>query len=385
MSGAKTGSTTGGVVDPTLFQRAAKQSQVAPVAANAPVTTVDPVAAIENDAPEASEFGAKPTHEALQPGGGQAVSQSASATALWDQQTITKANPPLETKGYYKLGQEGLEAKLADVEKKQVECAGRIGGRAAELDRRWKYMELGKKTDALKHYLGSSTNLTPELRTEIEGAIDTSEKAQERLAELRAKVKKLRPNPETGKNGTPEKRAELARDLFAARRERSQAVEHATAAVDAVGLKIERLTLTESHIDPSGGAKSAFGSMVALVGHMFELMFMRQVLLGVLQMVIDQMSRTIRENNENSRREVAEAQWRNRDELVKTMMREVPRMIAGRKSERIETKVKQNRLSDKKGKKTLEKVETRAADKRLTEKQVSEKKLEVPKLNLGKI
>ncbi|MBL8950407.1 MAG: hypothetical protein JNK82_06500 [Myxococcaceae bacterium] len=253
-------------------------------------------------------------------GNGKAVSLTASASQLWGQAAMEGSKPPLSALTLKNLSPEQRKAKIADCQKKMSECSARIEGRVGELDQKWQYMGLTKKIETLREYLATTPNLTPEARAEVETAIASADKATAKLDEARAEIKELRPHKATGKNGSPEERKALAQKLLAARKSRDEAVETATAAVDAVGLKIERLALTEDKIDPTGGEKSAFGSLKALVGQFFELTFTMNVLIS---MSTDYMRELQQDQDEADKRRAIENAWRARDDMMRAMLKDL--------------------------------------------------------------
>jgi hypothetical protein len=94
--------------------------------------------------------------------------------------------------------------------------------------------------------------------------------------------------------------------------------------IDSIGLKIERLALTETHIDPTGGANSEHGSMVALVGRYFELTFMYEAIMSVINFLMDMVKTMQRDAAEAAKRKQIEDAWRQRDDLMRRMIRELP-------------------------------------------------------------
>lgn len=288
-----------------------------------------PVAPVEPSKPMEVKtlYGEKPKHESVRTGEGKAVSTSANTSQLWGQAVLEGSRPPLAAQNLKSLSPQQAQAKLKEVEGQRNEVAGRIAGRAEELDKKWKYLALAKKTEALKDYLTQTTNLSPELRAEIEAAIKQSETAQARLLELRDEVRALKPHKETGKNGSPEERKALAHKLWTARQEQQKGVTAATEAVDAIGLKIERLALTEAHIDPTQGASSPNGSMVALVTRYFELTFMYEALKSLISFLMDMVKDMQRDAAEAAKRKQIEDAWRQRDDLMRRIMRELPTKV----------------------------------------------------------
>jgi hypothetical protein len=198
-------------------------------------------------------------------------------------------------------------------------------GRMEELDHKWRYMRLTKRTEALKQYLSESPNLAPAERAQLETAIESSEAANAKIEDLKGDIDKLKPQPGSKKPGTPEERKELARKIMAARREHSEAVKNGTATVDDAGLKVERLALTENLIDPTGGASSQYGSMMGLLGQYFEVTFMvstvQTLYFGPVGAMIKELHR---EQAEAQKRKVIEDHWRQRDDLMRRMMKDIP-------------------------------------------------------------
>lgn len=283
------------------------------------VTTVAKADEVLKSVESENRFGERsPLLDPKTGGQGQAVSTTASLKQLWGQQAIAGANPPLAMRTQLmRCPAADRPKKIAETQKQMVECEKKVEGRVEELDKKWKYMSLARKTESLKEYLAATPNLTPERRAEIESAIKVSDEAQVKLSALREEVKLLRPDRATGKNGTPEERKALAHKLLTARRAQSEAVSAATAAVDAVGLKIERLMLTEDKIDPTGGESSLFGSLKALIGQYFELSFSLQVLFS---MNSDFMRQLEQDRVEAAKRKVIDDAWRQRDDLMRQML-----------------------------------------------------------------
>jgi len=268
---------------------------------------------------------------------GKAVSTSASLKQLWGQEAIAGANPPLAARRMGNCSHAERPKKIAETQQKMAECEKKVEGRVEELDKKWKYMSLQRKTESLKEYLAATPNLTPENRAEIENAIKISDDAQVKLNALREEVRQLRPDKNTGKNGTPEERKALAHKLVVARRAQSEAVTAATAAVDAVGLKIERLMLTEDKIDPTGGQNSMFGSLKALIGQYFELSFSLQVLFSMNTEFMREMEQ---DRIEAQKRKVIDDAWRQRDDMMRQMLTDLQLRIESKGVE-----VKQNNVS----------------------------------------
>jgi hypothetical protein len=257
-------------------------------------------------------------------GEGKAVAMTASASALWGQMAVKTSKPPLSVMTLKNLTPDQAKTKLVELEKKQEDVAGRIAGRADELDHKWRYMRLTKRTEALKAYLAETPNLPPEKRAELETQLKSSEACEAKIDGLQAEVKDLKPQPGTTKPGTPEERTALAHQILAARREHSACVKEATATVDDAGLKIERLALTENAIDPSGGQTSPYGSMMGLVGQYFQITFQMNT---IQNLYFGPMASMVKELNHESadakKRDAIEDDWRQRDVFMKDMLQKL--------------------------------------------------------------
>jgi hypothetical protein len=299
---------------------AARTTGTEPAASISPPAKVEEVA--QKSGPE-NLFGARSSHHDRPKGEGAAVSNTASTGRLWGYEGMASSKPPLSAITLKNLTPEQAKAKLAELEKRKEALALRIAGRQDELDHQWRTMVLTRRTDILKSYLKETSSLTHVQREKVEASIAKSETLNARIEELLAQIDTLLPQP-NGKKGTPEQRHELAVLIWEARRQHQIAVDEGTASIDAAGLKLERLTVTENDIDPSGGASSPHGSMSALVGQYFEVCFMGQTLElvfnGPLAAEIKELDREIAEAK---KREAIEDAWRAKDELMRRLLKEL--------------------------------------------------------------
>ena len=196
------------------------------------------------------------------------LSKSASPAALWGEApkqveldpAAFAALPPAEQ-------QQVVEA--AKVEHAQL--GGEIVERVEVLDRRWNHSRLSTRTEALREYHEhSGRRLDGRTRRKLDGLVVRSEESQRRINELRVKIDALPKTPES-KKAQVELRTQLARELRRARDEQSKAVKEATAVVDAAGLKVDRLAVTEQIIDPSAPAQGSGGSLLDKIVRFFKL------------------------------------------------------------------------------------------------------------------
>jgi hypothetical protein len=254
---------------------------------------------------------------------GKAVSKSASTNALWGQTVISSAKPPLSALTLKNLTPEQAKAKMGELQEKAADLEQRMDGRAKELDAKWDTTLNRKRCEILKGYMGDSSGMSSGTRTELEGALKKSDDAQQHQDALFSQAKALGPKGAPD-HGTVEERHALAVKLMAARHATTAAVQAATATVDNAGLKIERLALTEAKIDPSAGANSKYGSMLALAGSYFETRFMMDTLNRIYFSPTAALVQELdREAKESAKRRVIEDAWRERDDLMRDMLKEL--------------------------------------------------------------
>ncbi|MDP1825986.1 MAG: hypothetical protein Q8L48_22165 [Archangium sp.] len=198
----------------------------------------------------------------------QNVSRSASPSALWgDAPRQVELDPVAFEKLAPAEQQKVVEA--ARVERKEL--AGEIVDRVEVLDKKWGHSRLSTRTEALREYHERrGGRMDGGSRRKLDGLVKRSEESQRKINELRAKVDALPKTPES-KKAMAELRNELAKELRRARDEQSKVVKEATAVVDAVGLKVDRLATTEQIIDPTAPAEGSGGSLLDKIGRFFKL------------------------------------------------------------------------------------------------------------------
>jgi uncharacterized protein YnzC (UPF0291/DUF896 family) len=238
---------------------ATRTTAVAKPAAPAPSAPATP--------PSAATYTGKaaPTKELIP--NGKPVATSASPNALWgeqpkpvsvDRDAFTKLTPAQQA--------EAVKAAQSELDALGVQIQHRVD----QLDRRWKNSRLVTRTEALREYQEQGGRLSPHCRRDLDRLLQRSEAAQVRINELRAKIDKLPKTPEAKKEQAA-LRAELAKELRRARDEQSKVVKEATAVVDAEGLKVDRLAVTEQIIDPSAPKPGSGESLLEKVARFFHL------------------------------------------------------------------------------------------------------------------
>lgn len=196
------------------------------------------------------------------------VSKSASPSALWGE---APKQVELDPVAFEKLApaEQKKVVEAARVERKEL--AGEICDRVEVLDRKWGHSRLSTRTEALREYHERrGGRMDRGSRRKLDGLVTRSEESQRKINELRAKIDQLPKTPEA-KKAMVELRNELSKELRRARDEQSKAVKEATAVVDAVGLKVDRLATTEQIIDPTAPAEGSGGSLLDKIGRFFKL------------------------------------------------------------------------------------------------------------------
>lgn len=199
---------------------------------------------------------------------GATLSRSASPSALWGD---APKQVNLDPEAFAALAPAEQEKLVEAAKAERAELGGEIVNRVEVLDRRWNHSRLSTRTEALREYQEHSRGrLDGRSRRKLDGLVVRSEESQRRINELRVKIDALPKTPES-KKAQVELRTQLARELRRARDEQSKAVKEATAVVDAAGLKVDRLAVTEQIIDPSAPAQGSGGSLLDKVVRFLKL------------------------------------------------------------------------------------------------------------------
>jgi hypothetical protein len=251
---------------------------------------------------------------------GKAVSTTATANALWGQSVLTSANPPLPVKMLKNLTPEQATAKMTELKEKKAELEQRIDGRTKELDNEWAHTGNRKRCDILQGYMNGQNSLQPDARANLEAALQNTQACQAKQDSLMAQAKGL-PPARGADAATKEARHEMAVKLWAARHDTTAAVQDATKTIDSAGLKIERLASTEQAID---GGHSKFGSMSWLAGEYFQTQFMMSTLDKLFFSPALALTQAIdKESKDAAKKHVIEEHWRERDDLMRNMLKDL--------------------------------------------------------------
>lgn len=258
--------------------------------------------------PAATYAGQSAPAKELIPGGKQ-VATSASPNALWGEQPKPVS---IDRAAFAKLSPAEQKEVLQKAAVEREQLGGEINARVEQLDRKWKNSRLVTRTEALREYQERSGHLHPRRRRDLDKLLVRSEAAQVRINELRAKVDKLPKTPEAKKEQAA-LRAELAKELRRARDEQSKVVKEATGLVDADGLKIDRLAVTEQIIDPSAPKAGSGDSLLDKVVRFFHLDEFVTWVTKTFQIALDTLQTTKAEDEKKSEKKTEE--FRKKDDL----------------------------------------------------------------------
>lgn len=198
------------------------------------------------------------------------LSRSASPSALWGD---APRQVNLDPAAFAALAPAEQHKVVEAAKVERAELGGEIVNRVEVLDHKWNNSRLSTRTEALREYHDCSAGrLDGRSLRRLDGLVVRSEESQRKINELRVKIDALPKTPES-KKAQVELRTELARELRKARVEQSKVVKEATAVVDAAGLKVDRLAVTEQIIDPSAPAQGSGGSLLDKVLRFLKLDF----------------------------------------------------------------------------------------------------------------
>lgn len=234
------------------------QSVARPSAPAVPAAPAGPVTEYAGQAAPAKELVPK----------GATLSRSASVDALWGD---APKQVDLDQAAFRALAPAEQKKLVAAAKAEHTQLGNEINQRVEVLDRKWKNSRLSTRTEALREYQErGGRRLGRRQRQRLDGLVTRSEDAQRRINVLRAKIDALPKTPEA-KKAQAELRNELARELRRARDEQSKVVKEATAVVDAEGLKVDRLAVTEQIIDPTAPAPGSGQSLLEKITRFFHL------------------------------------------------------------------------------------------------------------------
>lgn len=200
-----------------------------------------------------------PVTRELAPRGSQ-VTASADPSSLWGA-PATKPAPLYDREAFRKMSPDQQRSTLEKLKVERADRATEIQARIDRLDSKWKNSRLTTRTEALREYRHGSRELDPAAKAKLDVAIAKSDTAQAKIEQLKERAAKLPKDP-ASKAAMAAERKQLAAELRKARADQSKAVAAATATVDAEGLKVDRLAVTEQVIDPSAPTPGSGGSLL---------------------------------------------------------------------------------------------------------------------------
>ncbi len=201
---------------------------------------------------------------------GAPVRGSADPGALWGERAVAPVGEQLDVEAFKKLPPEQMKEKLAQLEGERDTLRGQVQARVGQLDRRWNHARLATRTEALREFQEGDHGLDASANAQLDQLVARAEDAQRRINVLRARTDALGKSP-ADKEANAAARHELALQLVAARKAQSTAVKAATTAVDANGLKVDRLATTEQTIDPGAPVRGSGTSLLDMVTQFFHL------------------------------------------------------------------------------------------------------------------
>ncbi|MBS1152503.1 MAG: hypothetical protein H6Q89_4201 [Myxococcaceae bacterium] len=244
------------------------------------VETPTRTAAVSRVAPGVKNAFSNGTPSAIGSGGeGQHLARTAGPDALWGKSP--ERGPNMDPHQFDKLTPAQRQEKLTELRAHRDELHVKILERVVELDKQWQSAPTATKEEALKHYAETSEALDPQTAQELRGMLRQAEVAQRRIDRLRTSRDGMPP----ARHATAEtraRRAELNKELRAARKEHKEAVKEATAVVDEKGLKIDRLAVTEQVIDPSAPKASEGTSLLGMVKNFFKFTWLSDFLFSTI-------------------------------------------------------------------------------------------------------
>lgn len=215
-------------------------------------------------------------------GDGAHIAGSAQPDALWGAAPRGSLKPSLDPHQFDKLTPAQKTERLEQLSTTRDALQTKILERVIALDQKWEGASTATKEEALKHYAANSEQLDPAAREEINQMLVQAAIAQRRIDRLQSRRDGMPPS----RNATPEekaRRAELNKELRAARKEQKDAVKGATKVVDDQGLKVDRLAVTEQIIDPSAPKKEEGTSLLGMVKDFFKFDWMTRTLQAAIE------------------------------------------------------------------------------------------------------
>lgn len=199
--------------------------------------------------------------------GGRHLARTAAPDALWGK--APDDGPNMDPHQFDNLTPAQRTEKLKELRANRDELHMKILERVVVLDKKWNAAPTATKEEALAQYAENSEQIDPETAQELRQMLRQAHVAQQRINQLRDRRDGM-PPARYATAETKKLRAELNKELRAARKEEKACVKEATAVVDDQGLKIDRLAVTEQVIDPKAPRASEPGSLMGMVKNFFK-------------------------------------------------------------------------------------------------------------------
>jgi hypothetical protein len=200
---------------------------------------------------------------------GQHVTKSADPDALWGSGAPRRNRGP-DVAEFKRLPPAERRAKFEAMRAERDQLKGEIQDRVGQLDRKWNYALLRKRTASLRDLQTKKPELSPDQAKRLDAALGAAEAAEKKVAVLAEKAKSFGPDSKTDPVQAAA-RKQLASELRKARAEQSEAVHAATAVIDEAGLKIDRLANAEQVLDKTAAPQGSGSSLWDKVTAFFDL------------------------------------------------------------------------------------------------------------------
>ena len=200
---------------------------------------------------------------------GQHVARSADPDALWGA-GAPRRHRDFDVAEFKRLSPAERQAKLEAMKAQREALKGEIQERVGQLDRKWNYALLKKRTESLRDFQSLKPQLTPDQAQRFDAALRAAEAAEKKVAALAEKAKAFGPDSKQDP-AQAEARKRLASELRKARAEQSAAVHAATAVVDEAGLKLDRLANAEQVLDKNAPKPGSGQSLWEKITSFFDL------------------------------------------------------------------------------------------------------------------
>ena len=222
---------------------------------------------------------------------------SARPDALWGSPSGDNADDPAAIAA---MSPAERTAKLAELQARKAEMQGKILDRVNDLEKKWESAPTATKAQALREYLEASQHLDPATRQQLRVKVEHAEACQKKIDHLQGKRAGLPPAREASP-AMKAKRAELNKELRAARADQKTTGTAATKLIDDKGLKVDRLAVTEQVIDPSAPKAGSPDSLSGMLTDFFHLNWLTSFVEDFFSSQIDDNKKDLEKASDDAR------------------------------------------------------------------------------------